>query len=113
MEELLKRITGMGVSIESWLLSFVVASLMALFRIFESDVAPTARKQKAIIIMGLTSCLLVPGLVVYWMKIDNAFVAALITGLTVYTFEQALHLAKDRFLGKFKKGEKNDTNDHK
>lgn len=112
MEDILKKIVGMGVSVESWILSFAVANLIALYRIFESDIQPTRRKMSAIVIMGLISCLLVPGLVVYWMEIDNAFIAALVTGLTVYSFEQVLQAARERFIKNIKK-HKDDTNDNK
>lgn len=97
MEELLKRL---GLTIEGWIISFFAASLFAIYRIYEQEEPTSKRKRIRIIIMALTSALLVPGLVVYWLKVENAFLSGAITGLSVYCFELIMDIAKKKVANK-------------
>ena len=100
MEEILKRL---GVPLESWIISMFAAVLIVIYRVFEPEEPISKRKTIRIVIMGLTSALLVPGLVVYWMKVENAFLAAVITGLSVYGFEPILEKCKTYLITKIDK----------
>lgn len=87
MEEILRNI---GMKVETWFISLFAAMLFALYRIFEPAEPPTRRRVVSVVIMALISALLVPGLVVHWFNITNAFAAATVTGITVYGFEQVV-----------------------
>lgn len=95
MEELFDKI---GIRMEMWLVSLFSATLFTLYRIYEPEKMPAVRKVVSIIIMGLISALLVPGLVVNYFSIENPFTAAAITGITVYSFEQVVILSKKKLL---------------
>lgn len=97
MEELFRKL---GVSIESWVVSFLASTLFTLYRIYEAEVPPSYRKRISIFIMGLVSALLVPGLIVHWFQIENPFVSATVTGVTVYSFEQVIQAARTTLLKK-------------
>jgi len=79
-----------GVPSMMWIVSLFSATLFTLYRIYETDVAPSKRKIISMLIMGLVSALLVPGLVVHWLKIENPSVAGVVTGGVVYSFEQII-----------------------
>ena len=49
---------------------------------------------------GFISALLVPGLIVHWFNIGNPFVAASITGITVFGFESIVAVLKKRLVNK-------------
>jgi len=102
MEELLKKL---GLTPEGWIISFFAAILFAIYRIYEQDEPTSQRKRVRIIIMALTSALLVPGLVVYWLGVQNAFLSGAITGLSVYCFELIINLAKKKVTEKLNKSE--------
>jgi membrane protein CcdC involved in cytochrome C biogenesis len=93
MEEIFKRL---GVTIEGWIISIFAAALIVIYRIYEQDEPTSRRKRVRIVIMGLTSALLVPGLVVYWAGVQNAFLSGAITGISVYCFELLIDLAKKK-----------------
>lgn len=97
MEELFRRL---GVPIEMWIVSFFSSTLFALYRIYETEVTPSRRKRISILIMGLVSALLVPGLIIHWFQIENPSVAAAVTGVVVYSFEQVIHAARSIVLKK-------------
>lgn len=99
MEELLRR---MGVSSEMWMVSLFSATLFTIYRIYENETPPSFRKRVSMIIMGLVSALLVPGLVINLFRIENVFTAGAITGVVVYSFEQVVQLAKNKVLNKLK-----------
>ncbi len=100
MEEILRNI---GVRVETWFISLFASILFILYRIFEPDQPPATRRVISIIIMGLISALLVPGLVVHWFNITNAFVAATVTGITVYGFEQVVSALRKMLINKIDK----------
>lgn len=83
---------------EMWLVSLFSATLFTLYRIYEPINPPAKRKIISMIIMCAISALLVPGLVVHYFNIENAFTAGATTGLTVYSFEQVVSLAKKKLL---------------
>ena len=91
MEEILKRL---GVPIENWIVSIFAALLMVFYKLYESDESLSRRKTIRIVITGLTSMLLVPGLVVYWAKVENPFLSAVFTLLSVYCFDLIMEKAK-------------------
>lgn len=97
MEELFRKF---GVPPIMWIVSCFSASLFTLYRIYETDVAPSKRKIISMLVMGLVSALLVPGLVVHWLNIENPSVAAVITGGVVYSFEQVIHAFRQIILKK-------------
>ncbi|MCE6987500.1 hypothetical protein [Dyadobacter sp. CY323] len=100
MEEILKRL---GVPIENWIVSIFAAVLIVFYRVYEPDEPLSKRKTIRVVIMGLSSALLVPGLVVYWAKVQNPFLAAVITGLSVYCFEPIMEKAKSKLMTKIDK----------
>jgi len=99
MEEILKRL---GVPLKSWIISVFAACVIAIYRIFEPEEPISKRKMIRIVIMCFCSALLVPGLVVYWMKVENPFLSGVTTGLTVYCFEPLLELGKRKLINKVK-----------
>lgn len=106
MEEIFRSI---GVKVEMWIVSFFSAALFTLYRIYEPENAPTTRKVISMVIMGLISALLVPGLVIHIFKIENVFTAGAVTGITVYGFEQVIALAKGMVLRKLSNEGKDET----
>jgi len=104
MEELLKqigiRLEELGVRAETWIISLFAAILFVLYRIYEPETPPTRRRIVSIVIMGFISALLVPGLIVHWFNIGNPFVAASITGITVFGFESIVAVLKKRLVNK-------------
>lgn len=99
MKEILERL---GVQAEMWTVSFFSAFLFGMYRIFEPEEMPTRRKIISTILMGLISALLVPGLVIHVFNITNVFIAAAVTGITVYSFEQVVAMARSMILKKLK-----------
>lgn len=99
MKEILDRI---GVQGEMWIVSFFSATLFALYRVYETELMPSRRKVISTVIMGLISALLVPGLVVHIFNITNVFTAAAVTGVTVYSFEQVVSIARSIVLKQLK-----------
>ena len=97
MEELFKRF---GVPPEMWIVSFFSATLFTLYRIYETEVAPSKRKVISMLIMGLVSALIVPGVVIHWLGVTNPSIAAMITGAVVYSFEQVMHAVRGKLLKK-------------
>jgi hypothetical protein len=92
MEEVIRNL---GVRVEMMVVSFFSATLFTLYRIYETETPPSYRKRISMIIMGLVSALLVPGLVIHFFKIENVFTAGAITGVVVYSFEQVIQIAKN------------------
>lgn len=99
MEEIFKRL---GISIEEGLLSLCVTAAISIYRIFEPETPLSRRKVVLIITIGFICCLLVPGLVVYWMGVRNPFISAAITGIFAYSFEQVIHVLRDKLVSKVK-----------
>jgi len=97
MEEFFKRF---GVPIEMWTISFFAASLITLFRIYETEVPPSRRRIISMVIMGLVSALVVPGVVIQVFNIQNPSVAAVITGGVVYSFEQVMQVIRAKIVKK-------------
>lgn len=97
MEELFKRF---GVPAEMWIISFCSASLITLFRIYETEVPPSKRRVISMVIMGLVSALVVPGIVIQVFNIQNPSVSAVITGGVVYSFEQVMHVIRAKIVKK-------------
>lgn len=106
MKEIFERL---GVSIEMWIISFFTACLIGIYRIYEQEEPTSRRKRIRIIIMSISSALLVPGLVVYWMHVENAFFSGAITGLVVYCFELIIDIAKNKLVKKLKDTENGDS----
>ncbi|WP_031526998.1 hypothetical protein [Dyadobacter crusticola] len=102
MEEILKRL---GVPIENWIVSIFAAVLIVFYKVYEPEEALGRRKTIRIVITGLTSALLVPGLVVYWAKVENPFLAAVFTALAVYCFELIMGGAKKYVSNKIDKSD--------
>jgi hypothetical protein len=97
MEELFKRL---GVPPEMWIVSFFSSTLFTLYRIYETEVSPSKRKVISMLIMGLVSALIVPGIVLHWLGVTNPSIAGLITGTVVYSFEQVMHAFRGKLLKK-------------
>ncbi|MDQ6482238.1 hypothetical protein [Dyadobacter sp. LHD-138] len=99
MEEILRNL---GVKVESWIISFMAASIFIVMKIYEPEIPPTKRKVIYIILSGIATALLVPGLIVYWFGIDNPFAAGFATAVVVMTFELIAQAIKDRVIKKIK-----------
>lgn len=85
-----KLLEEFGLRPAVWLLSFIVAVVMALYSIFERVPIPT-RREVIMIILGAVICvILVPGVVYYVFKVDNPFMIAGATALCVHKFEKYL-----------------------
>lgn len=97
MEEIFR---AFGVKAEMWIVSCFSAVLFTIYRIYETETPVSVRKRVSMVIMGLVSALLVPGLVIHWFKIENVFTAGAITGVVVYSFEQVIQFAKSAVLKK-------------
>ena len=107
MKEILVEL---GLKPSVWLMSMMVACLMAFYRIFEKEPLP-GRREIILIVIGAVVCvILVPGLVYYAFKIDNPFLIAGATAICVHSFEKYLRKAQKRFdeqLNILKDGEDN------
>lgn len=104
MEELLKqigiRLEELGVRAETWIISLFAAILFVLYRIYEPETPPTRRVVITIIIRGMISGLLVPGLLATWLGVDNPYVVGLTTGMTIYAFEKVIAVLQRKLIGK-------------
>lgn len=104
MEELLKqvgvRLEELGVRAETLIISLFAAILFVLYRIYEPETPPTRRVVITIIIRGMISGLLVPGLLATWLGVDNPYVVGLTTGMTIYAFEKVIAVLQRKLIGK-------------
>jgi len=94
MKELLEEF---GLRPSVWLLSMLVASIMAIYRIFEKDPIPGTSEIVKICLGTVICVILVPGIVYYAFKIDNPFIIAACTALCVHRFEKYLRKAQKQF----------------
>lgn len=101
MKELLERL---GVPNESWAVSAFAAMLIVFYRIFDSENPLSARKTMRLVVIGFVCILLVPGVLVYVLRISNPFATGVLTALSVYAFEPLMEILKNRFLKKVNDG---------
>ncbi|WP_342086104.1 hypothetical protein [Dyadobacter sp. OTU695] len=94
-EELFRRL---GVPPEHWIVSMLAGMLLTIYRIFEPEQPVTRRKTVRILISGVVSILLVPGIAVFYFNIQNPFFSAALTGLTSYCFEPILKIGQEKFI---------------
>jgi len=99
MEELLRNL---GVKAENMLMSFFAATIFVIIRIYEPEVPLSRRKVIYVITSGAATALLVPGLVVYWFKVDNAFMAGFATAVVVLSFEFIVQIIREKVIRKLK-----------
>lgn len=99
MEDLIK---SLGVKFESMIMSLFVATIIFMLRIFEPATPPSSRKIAYLACAALATALLVPGLVVYWMKVDNAYLTGVYTAIVILSFEGIIAFVRENIIKKLK-----------
>jgi len=98
MEEIIRNL---GVKIESIFMSLFVALIIVILRIYEPETPPSHRKIVYLFCAGLATAVLVPGLVVRWMKEDNAYMSGFYTAIIIWSFEIIMKLIQDLVIKRF------------
>ena len=106
MEEIIRNF---GVKIESVFMSLFVGSIIVILRIYEPETPPTRRRIIFLIFAGLATAVLVPGLVVRWMKEDNPYMSGFYTAIIIWSFEIVMKLIQDNVIKRFNDKNNNGT----